>query len=68
MQAAMRITRYLPSSMKMSLAYSPFIRHTRICRDISNFGICTVEANRAVLGWVHEGAKFPKNRLILQAG
>src|ERR1700677_69217 len=66
MQAAMRITRYLPSSMKMSLAYSPFIRHTRICRDISNFGICTVEANRAVLGWVHEGAKFPKNRLILQ--
>jgi len=38
MQAAINNTRFLPSSTSMSLAYSPFIRYTRICFFISNFG------------------------------
>jgi len=42
MQAAiMRITRFLPSSVTTSVAYSSFVRYKRICPDISNFGICT---------------------------
>ena len=47
MQAAiMRITRFLPSSVTTSVAYSSFVRYKRICPDISNFGICTASLVR----------------------
>src|SRR5689334_15770353 len=37
MQAAIRMTRFLPSSTLTSLSYSLFIRHNKIRPDISNF-------------------------------
>jgi hypothetical protein len=44
MQAAIRITRFLPSSTIMSVMYSPFIRHDLIHFLISDFRkFCTVD-------------------------
>jgi hypothetical protein len=41
MQAAIKSTRFLPSSTLMSVSYSPFIRYKRMCPFISKFEICT---------------------------
>jgi hypothetical protein len=41
MQAAIRITRFLPSSTLGSVAYSPFVRYKRISLFIIDFRICT---------------------------
>lgn len=37
MQAAIKSTRFLPSSTLMSVAYSFFVRHKKICCGVSNF-------------------------------
>ena len=37
MQAAIKSTRFLPSSTLTSVAYSPFVRHSKISRRVSNF-------------------------------
>ena len=46
MQAAIRSTRFLPSPMSASVAYSPFIRHKRIHFFIIDFRICTAEVHK----------------------
>lgn len=46
MQAAIRITRFLPSSTTTSLVDSLFGRHKRICCLVDSFAICTVMLKR----------------------
>ncbi len=52
-QAAIRITRFLPSSTTMSVAYSLFVRYNYIRRLISDFGNLRAGAiGETCFGWI----------------
>jgi hypothetical protein len=51
-QAAIRITRFLPSSTTMSVAYSLFVRYNYIRLLISDFGNLRAGSMGGCFGWI----------------